>query len=106
MNSAHEIILNIERPFTTKGLKPLIGLRFPIRSTTRSWGRELVDTDELEITHINCQVEVGSGAITGQVMVYSNYFFNGNIRFNAWTSVDAVQKYINKYIEHSARESV
>jgi len=99
LNNTHEYILNLKEPVTVNELKPLIGEKFPVLRMKFEWQKEVINTDYMEITKIKFPIDVGTEKSDGVVMIYSNYYLKGILRYNAWTGIKGIQKSIKCYLD-------
>ncbi len=92
-----DYITALQKPLTVEKLKPLIGAELDVRIMRRSWGNMIVDCDKLVITNIKLSLDVESeeGLDPCAEQVYSDYYLEGKLKYNAWTSLAEVQRYLN-----------
>lgn len=90
-------IHGLSEPVSIDDLKPLIGQEFTVRIMTRSWGKDVVDTDKVVITNIQLAVDVESGqsAHHSAIMIFSDYYLDAQMKYNAWTGLKAFQRYVS-----------
>lgn len=94
MMEIHDYILGLSGPVTVEDMLPLIGEKFPVLQTGREWGEDVVSTDYLLVTDVKFMISVKTGQSTSVVMIYSDYFLKGRLKYNAWTGIKGVQNYI------------
>ena len=94
----HDHILGLDDTAAIDDFKKMIGQRFPVRKECSSWGKMIVETDEMEVTKITADIDIESGDICSE-MIYSNYYVDGQLKYNAWTGLKAMQSYIKKYTD-------
>jgi len=91
--------MKLKVPVTVDEMRLLIGEKFPVLQTEFSWGNEIVSTDYLKITSVKFPIDVETGLSDGVVMIYSDYYLDGKIKYNAWAGLKGVQYYIKTYLD-------
>ena len=87
---------NLDRPLTIEKLKPLIGASFDVDVKQSEWGKMVTNYDKLIVSNINLTVDVESGEETSyKESIYMDYYLAGRLKFNAWTGLAGLKKYLN-----------
>jgi hypothetical protein len=95
----NEYIMGLKGLLTEEQLRPLIGQSFKVRITKPSWGKEILSTDKIVVTHIKIQTYKTIGGVEeeGQmVQIYSDCYLGSENKYNAWNTLESIQHYMNE----------
>ena len=100
IHKTHEYVLNIdEKDVTIKYLQDLVGLEFPILAMGRSWGEDVIEKDYVKMTHVKVTTLLKPEIDVSAIMIYSDFYLKGALKYNAWTGLETYKKWINAYIQ-------